>query len=640
MSEVMQLNPLPTDTARSHHEALLLDVDVALARLEDAIAGKPSEAPFTPISALAEIARIFALTPASTEILALVAGGEIDKAAVEQFERLGGVGRLTVELVLATCADAAFDALCPEGALRRWRIVELVGNGALVAQQLTVDERVIHHLVGNSYLDSRLEGLLHREWTGHEVSPSTVPLVDAMVHTWSDTDMGAVVRLGGRDRRTRRQTAAAAAAAALGYHLLRIDAADVPTDWTQRHGLATFTDREMALSKSVVMIETDPEHCAVAAQLAEALLGPVVVSAEDPPSVERSAVIRIDLPEVNVAERRELWQTAFATFGIDSASKDSGPDRLAEQFAATPATIEAAFASALAASPNGTPLFEEVWRTVRKQCRRSLEGLADRIECHARWGDLVPPAQQLSQLQDLTRQVNEAWRVNGAWGWGNQGSRGLGTAALFAGASGTGKTLAAEVIAGELGLDLYRIDLSQILSKWIGETEKNLSAVFTAADDAGAVLLFDEADALFSKRTDVKDSHDRYANVEVSYLLQRMEDYRGLALLTTNLRSSIDKAFLRRLRHVVTFPFPDAELRAEMWARVFPADTPTVDLDPAALSRLNIAGGSIRSIALNATYLAAADHSPVGVSHVATAARREFEKLDKPFGTAELGALL
>jgi SpoVK/Ycf46/Vps4 family AAA+-type ATPase len=251
---------------------------------------------------------------------------------------------------------------------------------------------------------------------------------------------------------------------------------------------------------------------------------------------------------------------------------------------------------------------------------------------------LVLPADQLAVLHDLAGHLRDAWIVNQNWGWAAKSGRGLGAAALFAGASGTGKTLAAEVLAGELQLDLYRIDLSQVVSKYIGETEKNLARIFAAAEDGGAILLFDEADALFGKRSEVKDSHDRYANVEVSYLLQRMEAYSGLAILTTNQKSALDTAFLRRLRYVLNFPFPDPPARADIWARIFPKETPTEGLSPNALAKLNIAGGSIRSIALNAAYLAAAAGGPVTMAHVLRAARREYAKLEKPFTSAEMGA--
>jgi SpoVK/Ycf46/Vps4 family AAA+-type ATPase len=197
--------------------------------------------------------------------------------------------------------------------------------------------------------------------------------------------------------------------------------------------------------------------------------------------------------------------------------------------------------------------------------------------------------------------------------------------------------MAAEVLASELRLDLYRIDLSQVVSKYIGETEKNLRRVFDAAEDGGAILLFDEADALFGKRSEVKDSHDRYANIEISYLLQRMEAYRGLAILTTNMRSALDRAFLRRIGFMVQFPFPGAAERSEIWRRIFPKETPTDGLDYEKLSRLNVAGGNIRNIALYGAFLAADAVEPVGMSHLLRAARVEYAKMERAPAESEIG---
>ena len=238
-------------------------------------------------------------------------------------------------------------------------------------------------------------------------------------------------------------------------------------------------------------------------------------------------------------------------------------------------------------------------------------------------------------LRQIAAHLRQRFTVQESWGFAAQGSRGHGLATLFAGESGTGKTLAAEVLAHTLQLDLYRIDLSAVVSKYIGETEKNLRKVFDAAEDCGAILLFDEADALFGKRTEVKDSHDRHANIEVSYLLQRMEAYRGLAVLTTNLKASLDSAFMRRLRFVVQFPFPDQPQRRALWQRVFPPATPTCDLDIEKLSRLSMTGGSIRNIALNAAFLAADAGEPVSMGHLLQAAHAEASKRERPLADAE-----
>jgi SpoVK/Ycf46/Vps4 family AAA+-type ATPase len=219
--------------------------------------------------------------------------------------------------------------------------------------------------------------------------------------------------------------------------------------------------------------------------------------------------------------------------------------------------------------------------------------------------------------------------VLGDWGFARQGARGLGVGALFHGESGVGKTLACEVLASELALDLYRVDLSSVVSKYIGETEKNLARVFDAAEGSGAILLFDEADALFGKRSEVKDSHDRYANIEVGYLLQRMETYHGLAVLTTNQRAALDPAFTRRLRFVVQFPFPDQAQRERLWRGAFPPEAPCADLDYAGLARLQLAGGHIRNIAVNAAFMAAEAGTAITMPLIAQAARHEAAKHDR-----------
>jgi SpoVK/Ycf46/Vps4 family AAA+-type ATPase len=226
-------------------------------------------------------------------------------------------------------------------------------------------------------------------------------------------------------------------------------------------------------------------------------------------------------------------------------------------------------------------------------------------------------------------------KVHEFWGFGRTSARGLGVSALFTGESGTGKTMAAEVLARELHLELYRIDLSAVVSKYIGETEKNLARLFDAAERGGSILLFDEADALFGKRSEVRDSHDRYANIEVSYLLQRMEAYRGLAILTSNQKAALDAAFHRRLRFIVEFPFPSAVERESIWRGVFPPETPIRALDYARLSQLHVAGGQIRNIALTAAFFAAEANEPVAMSHLLRASHADAAKRDRALSEAE-----
>ncbi|MEH2120988.1 ATP-binding protein [Nostoc sp.] len=279
-----------------------------------------------------------------------------------------------------------------------------------------------------------------------------------------------------------------------------------------------------------------------------------------------------------------------------------------------------------------------LWDICRNQARPRLDELAQRIEPSASWNDLVLPEKEERILHEIVAHVAQRTKVYKSWGFGSKSGRGLGISALFSGASGTGKTTAAELLAKELRLDLYRIDLSSIVNKYIGETEKNLRRVFDAAETGGVILLFDEADALFGKRSEIKDSHDRYANMEVSYLLQRIESYRGLAILTTNLKSSIDQAFLRRLRFVVQFPFPDANQRAEIWQRVFPSQTPTEGLDFTKLAQLSVTGGNIRNIALNAAFIAANTGESLEMKHILQATRNEYIKLERSLTDTEINS--
>jgi hypothetical protein len=338
--------------------------------------------------------------------------------------------------------------------------------------------------------------------------------------------------------------------------------------------------------------------------------------------------VAVDKPQP--LEQKRLW---IAALGDRVASLNGSLDALSAQFRLSARAI------ASIAEGNGddadTSPESRLWQACRVSGRARLDDLADRIMPMAAWDDLVLPDAALATLRQIAAHVRQRVRVHEEWGFAGRGRRGAGISALFCGESGTGKTLAAEVLAHDLGLDLYRIDLSSVVSKYIGETEKNLKRVFDAAEDSGSILLFDEADALFGKRSEVKDSHDRYANIEISYLLQRMEAYRGLAILTTNMKTALDRAFQRRLRFIVTFPFPDSELREAIWRRVFPAAAPLAAIDYRRLARLNLPGGNIRNIALHAAFLAADSRVPVGMGHLLAAAHAESAKLERPLSEAE-----
>jgi SpoVK/Ycf46/Vps4 family AAA+-type ATPase len=281
---------------------------------------------------------------------------------------------------------------------------------------------------------------------------------------------------------------------------------------------------------------------------------------------------------------------------------------------------------------------DDLCGAAREQCGHELERLTAKVQPHYTWDDIILPPDQLAHLREICAQAEYRAVVYGEWGFDRKLSLGKGLNMLFVGPPGTGKTMAAEVIANELQLDLYRIDLSQVVSKYIGESEKNLDRIFTAAANSNAILFFDEADALFGKRSEVRDSHDRYANIEISYLLQKMEEYQGISVLATNLRQNLDDAFMRRVQAVVEFPFPDAEYRRRIWSGMFPREAPlNDDVDFKLLAQeVQLAGGNIKNMALAAAFYAAGDGGSIRMEHLIQAAHREHQKVGRSWNETGL----
>jgi len=282
---------------------------------------------------------------------------------------------------------------------------------------------------------------------------------------------------------------------------------------------------------------------------------------------------------------------------------------------------------------------EDVYAAARAQSTPILSDMARKVPPHHSWDDLIVPADVQEQLREICAHMEHRATVLDEWGLAKRLALGRGLTALFAGDSGTGKTMAAGVMSGALGLDLYKIDLSGLVSKYIGETEKNLSGIFREAETSNAILFFDEADALFGKRSEVKDAHDRYANIETAYLLQKMEEYEGIVILATNLKMNLDEAFLRRLSFVVDFPMPEEEERTRIWRSTIPAEMPVAaDVDTEFLARrFRLAGGNIRNIVLAAAFLAAGEGSEVRMEHFIRATRREYQKLGRMITAADFG---
>jgi SpoVK/Ycf46/Vps4 family AAA+-type ATPase len=288
---------------------------------------------------------------------------------------------------------------------------------------------------------------------------------------------------------------------------------------------------------------------------------------------------------------------------------------------------------------NGSLASDDLYIACRSQSNQKLSSLATKISPKYSWSDIVLPQEQMAQIRELLNYVKYRDVVYGVWGFAQKLSLGKGLNVLFSGLSGTGKTMAAEIIARELGLDLYKIDLSLVVSKYIGETEKNLSAIFREGKDSNAILFFDEADALFGKRSEVKDAHDRYANIETAYLLQKMDEYEGIVILATNLRNNMDEAFTRRMHATVDFPFPEEEYRRRIFEGIFPKQAPlSSDVDFAFLARqFKLTGGNIKNIALYAAFLAAEDNKHIGMAQIIRGTKRELDKIGRLCSKADFG---
>lgn len=609
-------------------------------------ANKPNRTPAAPTlptpPTLDTLTTCFGLTPFERDIVLLTAAAELDPTADARCATAAGDPARaypTFSLALAALGEPHWTALTPVAPLRRWRLIELADETRLTTTRLRLDERILHFLVGSPYLDARLHGLLRRTTAPETLPPSYEVAAHRVAAGWAGAGPDAPLRveLVGGDLRTRADIAAAAARRS-GLGLYSMAAEDIPADAADRDRLARLWQREAILLPAALLIEAGEldreQHAAADAFIAGAAV-PLVVSAPEPRRTGRPRGERVTVPKLSDEEQLGLWTTAFA--GVPGLSTRQLASLVA-QFQLPPHVVRSAAATVRRDLPSaGTPdAVGLAWQAGLTEARMGLDELGRRIEPRAGWDDLVLADRQLRILQEVVAHVRQRSTVYRDWGFAETLRSGLGVTALFAGGSGTGKTLAAEVMAKELGLDLFIIDLSQVVSKYIGETEKNLSKVFDAAERGGALLLFDEADALFGKRSEVKDSHDRYANLEVSYLLMRMEAYRGLAVLTTNMKKALDSAFMRRIRFVVDFPFPGERERSEIWRRVLPARAPMKGIDPALLAQLTVAGGSIRNIVLSGAFLAAEEGDHLQMRHMLAAARTEYLKLERSLTPSEV----
>jgi ATP-dependent 26S proteasome regulatory subunit len=617
-------------------------VSAGLVEAEQALA---EAAQMKPPPALVTLSQQFELSPFEQNVLLLCTAPELDtqiSSLCAQAQDNPNWSYPTFALALTCFEQPTWDALSPERPLRYWRLLEINQSSTqpLTTSALRVDERIVNYIKGLNYLDDRLSSFLVPLEIPPQTSglpPSQQAAVETVIHSLEQSNWEHLtIQLVGLDSLSK-QLVAQNVATLLKTNLYRLPIELLPTQASELEPLARLWHRESLLLPIALYLDAHEREGASLEGYSLPLHrfltrtgGLIFISGREVQSGAAQNDHTVDIEKPTAVEQHQLW-----TDVLGAAARDL-PDWLSSQFNLNSVAITAIARSAQTASKTSADSFsDQVWRKCLSYTRPRLDTLAQRLEPKATWETLVLPDEELNLLHQIVEQVRHRSQVYQDWGFQQRMNRGLGISALFSGESGTGKTMAAEVIANDLKLNLYRIDLSAVVSKYIGETEKNLRRLFDAAEDGGTILFFDEADALFGKRSEVKDSHDRYANIEINYLLQRVESYRGLAILATNLKNALDQAFMRRLRFVINFPFPGVKERNLIWQKAFPPEMPTQDLDFNRLAKLNLTGGSIHNIALTAAFLAAHAGTPVTMPLVLTAARTEFRKLDRPINEAE-----
>jgi hypothetical protein len=624
---------------------------------------------------LVELARLFDLTTLDVDVILTCLAPELDRGYERLYAYLhDDVTRRhpTVELVLnLLCPDletkvAARTRFTPVAPLFRHHLVQLGEEPdqrpvSLLGRTLRLDSRVARFLLDDDAADDRVQPYARVVAPAASLDELVLPeafrrqlsqLVEHARSAGADLVLYCQGSYG-----VGKQAAAMACCQALGGALLVVDGKRLAASNVEEFAtLARLIDREARLQGALLfwedfdalLADEKDAHLATLVPILEAHPGPTFLSGaatwEPVDALRGVTFVRLEFPQPGYQERLHLWRAALAEDAAVTLDPTLDLAALANKFRLSGGQIRDAAATARNLAHARAPTAPRVTQAdLHAACRlhsnRKLAELAQKITPHYTWDDLVLPDDQMAQLGEIYHQVQYRAVVYDAWGFDGKLAMGKGLSILFAGPPGTGKTMAADVLAGALGLDLYKIDLSTVVSKYIGETEKNLARIFDEARTSNAILFFDEADALFGKRTQVRDAHDRYANVEISYLLQKMEEYDGVVVLATNLRKNLDEAFVRRLHVTVEFPMPDVADRHRIWAQIWPAATPRdPDLDLEFLARrIEVAGGSIRNIALAGAFLAAADSGVVTMAHLLRATHREYQKMGKLLTAGDLG---
>jgi ATP-dependent 26S proteasome regulatory subunit len=644
-------------------------------QIQERLVASASEAVYL---ALPVLARLFQLTPFETQIILLCLAPEMDR----KYEKLYAYLQDDVTRK-RPCASLAFDLFCgaqaekiamrqvfdSQAPLIKHRLLRITDNQPegpepLLARSLKLDDRIVNFALGIRTMDARLESSARLVSTrannrapevSEELRDRTLSFIRKHFGESGPNGRNLIFYLrgpAGSDRRALAETLSHS----LGLGLIVADVERMMSSPSPFEETAWLLGREALLQPATLCLErldrliNEPDkHWAELKTLIEAIrtfsrLTFLLGDQDWRPQglLDEELFITLEFPQAEDRTGRRLWDSQLN--GQYRFTEDVDFDVLASKFRLPPGRIRDALTAAetLARwrSPEAAEItMDDLHAACRTQATPKLGALARKIIPQYDWDDIVLPDDQLAQLREMRQQAMYRSVVYGQWGFERKLSRGKGLNALFSGPPGTGKTMAAEVIARDLRLDLYQIDLSQVVSKYIGETEKNLSQIFREAQSSNAILFFDEADALFGKRSEVKDAHDRYANIEVGYLLQKMEEYEGIAILATNLRQHLDDAFVRRMQFIVEFPFPDEEYRRRIWEVIFPREAPLgEDVDFGVLAReVKLAGGNIKNIALAAAFYAAGDGGVVRMPHLMRAARREHQKLGRTWNDARWG---
>jgi len=548
----------------------------------------------------------------------------------------------------------------PAASLRKNHLINLLERNenaglSLISSFIKVDDRIVNFLLGFDDLDSRIRDFSYVIKPKRSFEDLILPeefkhKLTNLANCYSETRFPMKFLFCGPQGSGKKSTAEAICRKA-GINLLVMDSKSL----LEGNFIETahFIMREALLQKSalylrdfdVILEGKEPENIhETLFQAFKTFSGLIFLAGKEPMEFNKSLInngfIPYTFPLPSYPLRKQLWDSCLKYYrladGVDLSA-------FASKFRFSGGQIKDAALTAYSFSKEKNPASpvlsaEDLYKGCRIQSNQKLGSLSLKTNPHYRWEDIVLPEDTLEHLKEVSGFIKYKGKVHSDWGFENKLSLGKGLNVLFSGSPGTGKTMAAEILANEVKLDLYKIDLSGLVSKYIGETEKNLKKIFEEAETSNSILFFDEADALFGKRSEVKDSHDRYANIETAYLLQKMEEHEGIVILASNFRKNMDDAFLRRLHFTVEFPLPDDRSRENIWRKTFPKETPIAnDVDFVFLSKFKLAGGNIKNVVLAASFLAAENSGAVAMEHIVKATRREYEKIGKLFTEADFG---